>query len=259
MPIVVDKPQGWSPVETISALRMRDSSLANERLAYAGRLDPMAEGVMLVLAGDEVHEAEAYRALDKSYRVGVLVGFATDTYDALGLVTLVASEVPDAAALCDAFAARVGTFAQAIPPFASYRVKGRPSFYWARQGLADATVRPAPMRSIDRLEIEAVETVPAATLLASIEARVERVCGDFRQADIVARWREAIGDPRATFPLLTLRCDCSSGTFMRSLAHETLRALGSGGIALTIERLRVGPSLREPAMRVERDAPLAPR
>jgi tRNA pseudouridine55 synthase len=248
MPIVVDKPQGWSPVETIAALRERDATLRDARLAYAGRLDPMAEGVMLVLANDEVHEAEPYRALDKSYRVGVLVGFATDTYDALGLVTDRANELSNETALRDAFSARVGTFAQRIPPFASYRVNGRPSFYWARQGLADENPRPAPMRSIERIDVEAYRRIDAAALLSSIEARIARVRGDFRQREIVARWREMLGRADASYPLLTLRCNCSSGTFMRSLAHETAIAMGTRAIALTIERLRVGSYTREGAI-----------
>ena len=38
-----------------------------------------------MLAGEKVHEKEKYLALDKVYEFEVLFGFATDTYDMLGI------------------------------------------------------------------------------------------------------------------------------------------------------------------------------
>jgi len=55
-------------------------------MTYAGRLDPLAEGLLLVLTGEECKNKEKYLGLDKEYEVDVLFGFATDTYDILGKV-----------------------------------------------------------------------------------------------------------------------------------------------------------------------------
>jgi tRNA pseudouridine55 synthase len=55
-------------------------------LAYAGRLDPMAEGKMLILAGEACKEREKYLGLDKNYIFEVLLGFSSDSGDILGLL-----------------------------------------------------------------------------------------------------------------------------------------------------------------------------
>ena len=242
-------------MQTIHALRDRDPTLGAARLAYAGRLDPMAEGVMLVLKDDEVHEAPRFQALDKTYRVGVLFGVATDTYDALGLVesTSPSSRDPDHGALVSAFAARVGSFPQNIPPFASYRVAGRPSFYWARQGLSEQMPRPSPIRSVHAIAFTGVEHIPSETLHGSIVDRITRVRGDFRQREILSQWAEVFAaQSERQWLVASVRIDCSSGTFMRGIAHEVGLALGSCALALTIERLRVGPYGRNEALRLER-------
>ena len=56
-----------------------------------GRLDPLAEGVLLILIGDECKNKEKYLGLDKEYEVAIIFGISTDTGDALGLAT---KEVP---------------------------------------------------------------------------------------------------------------------------------------------------------------------
>jgi len=55
-------------------------------LTYAGRLDPLASGLIIALEGKEIAQKEEMLALPKSYDMEVLFGFATDTFDLLGMV-----------------------------------------------------------------------------------------------------------------------------------------------------------------------------
>jgi len=240
MPIVLDKPPGWTLLESIDALRRVEPALATARLGYAGRLDPMAEGVLLVLRDDENREAAQFRALDKTYRVQVLFGVATDSYDALGLVSE-AKPAPSLARVHAALPSLERTFEQAVPAFSSHRVNGKPMFHWARRGLADTIVRPVLTRTVSELLAENDALVEPATLCESIAERIARVRGDFRQGAIVARWRSVLASHTEPLLVTTLRITCSSGTFMRAIAHDLGHALGSAAIALAIERLRVGP------------------
>ena len=47
------KPSGYTLHQTIENLRKNYPSLQNQKVSYAGRLDPMAEGVLVVLCGNE--------------------------------------------------------------------------------------------------------------------------------------------------------------------------------------------------------------
>ena len=51
---------GETPLEALEAFRARNKKYKNEKMTYAGRLDPMAEGVLIVLVGEEVHNKEKY-------------------------------------------------------------------------------------------------------------------------------------------------------------------------------------------------------
>jgi tRNA U55 pseudouridine synthase TruB len=65
--ILIDKKVGETPLELINRIRIEMPELKDERLSYAGRLDPMAEGQMLILVGDENDNREKYLGLDKEY------------------------------------------------------------------------------------------------------------------------------------------------------------------------------------------------
>lgn len=51
--ISIYKPVGKTPLQMVEELRKRFPDIANEKLGFAGRLDPMAEGLLLVLIGEE--------------------------------------------------------------------------------------------------------------------------------------------------------------------------------------------------------------
>jgi tRNA pseudouridine55 synthase len=85
--IKINKNVGETPLELINRIRIEMPDLKNERLSYAGRLDPMAEGQMLILVGDENDDREKYLGLDKEYEAEFLVGVSTDSGDILGKIT----------------------------------------------------------------------------------------------------------------------------------------------------------------------------
>ena len=83
----VYKNAGETPLECLERVRKQHPEFIHMPITYAGRLDPMAEGVLLLLIGDECMKKDEYLNLPKEYEVTVLFGFATDTYDLLGRVT----------------------------------------------------------------------------------------------------------------------------------------------------------------------------
>src|SRR3972149_4445698 len=80
------KQLGETPRERLERLRAQRPHYEHEVLSYAGRLNPMAEGVMLCLVGSANKRREAYLDLGKEYVLDILLGFSTDTYDILGRV-----------------------------------------------------------------------------------------------------------------------------------------------------------------------------
>ncbi len=79
------KKEGETPLETIEGFKKENPEYSEQKMTYAGRLDPMAEGVLIVLVGEECKNKDKYLGLDKEYEFEILWGFETDTYDILGI------------------------------------------------------------------------------------------------------------------------------------------------------------------------------
>ena len=57
-----------------------------EKIAYAGRLDPMARGWVPILIGPECASPKDFFSKNKSYQVKVIIGLQTDSDDPLGII-----------------------------------------------------------------------------------------------------------------------------------------------------------------------------
>jgi hypothetical protein len=92
--IVLNKAVGETPLSCVEAWREKHPAYAGVSLAYAGRLDPMASGKLLILIGEECKQQERYHDLDKEYTFRVLFGVSSDSGDVLGLVSTENSYLP---------------------------------------------------------------------------------------------------------------------------------------------------------------------
>ncbi|MSQ02434.1 MAG: hypothetical protein EXR71_11175 [Myxococcales bacterium] len=238
MILSIDKPAGWTPLEALDDLRARTLALAGEKLVYAGRLDPMAEGLLLVLTGQDRFALAEHLAHDKEYVATVLFGVGSDTHDALG--RLIEGSAPTLDACAAAVAALAGTHELPLPVWSSYRVKGRALHAWARASRLDEIAIPRRTMTVTAIATGEARQTRVAEVLPGIRARIERVRGEFRQPEALADWfRLAQSDP----PLVLCRATLSvnSGSYVRALAHDLGVRLGCGALLLTLRRTRVGP------------------
>ena len=188
--ILVNKPTPLTPLQAIDKLRKMKPALKDEVIGYAGRLDPMAKGLLLLLVGDENKKRKEYERLDKTYEFEVLLGIETDSYDILGLVEKCkvqnleirnsALEIPR---LLESFEGRRD---QSYPPYSAARVQGKPLYYWAREGKLDEVEIPSKTITIHSLELNDVQSIKLKDLRGEIQARIKGVQGEFRQDDILA-------------------------------------------------------------------------
>ncbi|MDD5357518.1 MAG: hypothetical protein PHS53_05265 [Candidatus Pacebacteria bacterium] len=238
--IVFWKRRGETPLEALERLRKERPEFSGEKMTYAGRLDPLAEGVLIVLVGEECKEKEKYLGLPKEYEVDVLIGIETDTYDLLGKVTKVGEGTVDEnfEKLLKIF---VGKHTQSYPPFSSKTVGGKPLFALAKSGELDEIEIPTKEIEIYSIKLLEKYEISVGNFLLKISDDISRVKGDFRQKEILELWQKTLSKlPDQNFPVIKIRVSCSSGTYMRSLAQKLGRKLGTGALALNIVRTKVG-------------------
>lgn len=260
----VYKKKGETPLECIQNLKKNYNNLKPLPMTYAGRLDPLAEGVLLILVGDEVNKKDEYLKLPKEYDVDILFGFETDTYDVLGKITdykatpefskpgLKEAHKLGLENLENILNNFIGTIEQSYPPYSSRPVKGRPLFAWAREGKLEEIEIPKHKVFIENIEILEQFEIHLGAQLPSGEISgkellkkiIEDVCvvkGDFRQKEIIALWKDnLIKKENEIFPIVKIRVSCGSGVYVRVLAHDIGKSLGIPALALNIKRTKVG-------------------
>ncbi len=233
MPKIIWKNVGETPLECLNRVRADLHISESVPMTYAGRLDPMAEGKLLALVGDECRKRDHYLGLAKEYGVRIVFGLRTDTYDALGLAERGGNI--DAASLPMPLP---GCFIQKYPPYSSKTVSGMPLHELARRNLLPE-ILPEREAEIFSVSEESRGKISAFELKREIFGKIDLVKGDFRQRLIKARWEDVLSDPAEVFPILSLSIKCSSGTYMRSLAEDLGKISGSGAFAVSIIRTEI--------------------
>lgn len=181
--------------------------------------------------------------MEKTYAWELLLGFTTDTYDLLGMVpddwkAPTMEQLKEEVEKRTAFLSSMrGDRVQPYPPYSSARFKGHKLFWWASQGRL-SEVKPYPSMVVKILDthVGCVRWVPAPFVLAEILQKVSSVSGEsFRQAAICQRWRKVFSalPEHFSFPIVSVRSSVSSGTYIRSIAHDC------GGVAWSICRISV--------------------
>lgn len=240
------KPIGLTPLEVIKQLRITKPELTNKKIGYAGRLDPLAHGVLLLMVGEETKKREKYLGLPKTYEFEVVFGIQTDTYDLLGYVEEknVKYSKKNVNIFVNTFVNKfIGKQMQAYPPYSSKTVKGKPLFWYARNNKLKNII--IPQREIEIFDFTCVSLGEIAinTLEQKVNDTIKSVAGDFRQEEILERWQEVfsqITNTNLTLPTAKFHLSCSSGTYVRGLVNQLGKELGCGAVALEILRTHVG-------------------
>lgn len=199
--LAVDKPVGPSSHDVVGRVRR---ALGERRVGHAGTLDPAASGVLVVGVGQGTRLMGMLTLDEKAYEARIAFGAETTTDDAEGEVTRtapVASELFDEAFAAQEVARLVGEIDQVPPAFSAISVDGRRAYDRARSG---EQVELAPRRvTIREARLLAVETNEACVW--NVYLRV------------------------------------SKGTYVRSIARDLGRALGSAAHLVGLRRVSSGP------------------
>lgn len=198
---VIDKEAGWTSHDVVAKAR---GIVGQKRVGHSGTLDPDATGVLLLGFGKVTRLLSYLTALSKSYVGEVVLGVETDTLDAAGRVTAthdMRQVTLDEAR--DAAAVFVGDIEQIPPMVSAVKIGGRRLHELARAG--ETIERPPRPVTVHRLQIDVAE--PATDTTAMV---------------------------------LRMEVNCSSGTYVRTLADDLGHALGGGAHLRALRRTAIG-------------------
>lgn len=239
--IVLNKKEGETPLQALECFRAKHKEYKDLKMTYAGRLDPMASGVLVILAGEETKNKDKYLKLNKEYNFEILFGFATDTYDILGKVTKSRNVIVKKEVLEKIIKKELknfkGKFIQQYPIYSSKTVGGKQLFEYARN--EEEVDIPSREVEVKILKLNSVRKVKGEKIKEEIIKRIGKVEGDFRQKDILKIWNKKMIDDNYFF-VASLTIKCSTGTYVRGIANSIGENIDIPTLAWSIKRTQIG-------------------
>jgi len=205
--IILDKPVGLGSTQAVAAVKrnLREAGFGKGvKVGHGGTLDPLASGILPIALGEATKLTGRMLDASKTYVFTVRFGEQTDTLDLEGAVIESSASRPRLAEVEATLLRFTGPIAQVPPAYSALKIDGERAYDLARAGQAvDLASRDVTVFSL------------------SVEASSS---GESERLDDV-----------------TLLADVSKGTYIRSLARDIARALGTCGTVTMLRRLRAGP------------------
>jgi len=193
------KEKSWTSFDVVAKLK---GVLKVKKIGHAGTLDPLAEGILLVLTDSDTKRQEEFMKMEKEYVADIAFGVTSKTYDLEGELeysNIKISEEELREKLEKLLPEFIGTYEQEVPHFSAVKVGGRPLYKSARSEKNSTPL--LPKRKVSVYSIEVL---------------------DFQ------------------FPVVSFAITCAKGFYVRSLANELGKKVGTGAILVNLVRTRIG-------------------
>ncbi len=254
--IILDKPLGLGSTQGVSAVKraLRTAGLGKAKVGHGGTLDPLATGVLPIAIGEATKLAGRMLDSDKAYDFTIRFGAETDTLDAEGQVIAESAARPTLSDIEAVLRNFTGPIDQIPPAYSALKVDGERAYDLARAG---ETVTLATRR----ITVHALRILPE--LARGGGPRPQGVVEGQRPNDPPAAaplHQPAAGPPPGAgegLEEITLTAHVSKGTYIRSLARDIARALGTVGHVTMLRRTRAGPFGLEGAISLDKLADAA--
>jgi len=221
--IILDKPVGLGSTQSVGAVKrnLREAGFfasgAKVKVGHGGTLDPLASGVLPIALGEATKLCGRMLDASKEYAFTVGFGVETDTLDLEGKVIAQSDVRPSWAEIESVLPHFTGPIEQVPPAYSALMVDGKRAYDRARAGeVWDLKTRPVTIYSLKPSH------------------------------------RDIPNHPDQEFGELTLAAHVSKGTYIRSLARDIARALGTVGHVTMLRRLRAGPFAIEQAISLDK-------
>jgi tRNA pseudouridine55 synthase len=212
--IILDKPIGLGSTQAVAAVKrnLRAAGFGKVKVGHGGTLDPLATGVLPIALGEATKLCGRMLDASKTYDFTIAFGTETSGLDAEGDVVATSEHRPTLADIHSILADFTGLIEQIPPAYSAIKIDGKRAYDRARAG----------------------EEVEMTARAVTIHALSVRHAGEGLLEEI------------------TLSADVSKGTYIRSLARDIAKALGTVGHVTMLRRTRAGPFTLENAISLDK-------
>lgn len=130
--ILINKEKGYTSRDIVNIVSKKFNT---KKVGHFGTLDPLATGLLIIGIGTCTKIGNYLPNDSKEYKVEVLIGTSTDTYDIEGTVLEKRENINlSKETLEHNLNSMIGTYLQEVPIYSAVKVKGRKLYEYARNG-----------------------------------------------------------------------------------------------------------------------------
>ncbi|MFZ5726885.1 MAG: tRNA pseudouridine(55) synthase TruB [Pseudomonadota bacterium] len=226
---------GLGSTQAVGAVKRvcREAGLGKVKVGHGGTLDPLATGVLPIALGEATKLTGRMLDASKVYDFTVRFGTETAGLDAEGDVVATSDVRPTLTEIEAVLPRFTGPIEQVPPAYSAIKIDGERAYDRARKG--EAVEMKARGVTIYLLRHAGLDP---ASIAAGAGWTPDQVRGD----EGGEAWLDSI----------TLTAHVSKGTYIRSLARDIARAVGSVGHVTMLRRTKAGPFTLEQAISLDK-------
>ncbi|MDO8626688.1 MAG: tRNA pseudouridine(55) synthase TruB [Candidatus Magasanikbacteria bacterium] len=231
--LLINKPAGWTSFDVVNFIRKKarvDSGNKKIRVGHAGTLDPFATGLLIVGVGREAtKKLDEFKNLPKTYLATIKLGATSDTGDVTGVIT---ETPPSPSPLL-----RGGESPSSI---AMEGVGG--GFAFGKEGLGEVSEK--QIKKILKQFLGKQRQIPPMYSAKKIGG--QRLYKLARAGKTIKREPSEIEIYKIKllsydWPILKIEVTCGAGTYIRTLAEDIGKKLGTMAYCQELTRTKIGP------------------
>ena len=268
--ILIDKPEGISSFGVVAKVRakLRDKYGHKIKVGHTGTLDPFATGLLILLSGKMTKKSNDFLKLDKEYIATMKFGFTSTTGDPEGEITQYTQKTkftkieehdklyskndkaPEDTLSRSIFGDGPNT-ERPKPVTTEQRSEGEPSLLGSPSKAVPSRETQTGLGERSEKDISLVlknfvgkitQTPPKFSAIKINGQRAYKLAREGKDFEIPSRQVEiySIEILHYNYPELKIKVHCSSGTYIRTLAEDIGKTLGTGAYLTALRRTKIG-------------------
>jgi len=214
----INKPENWTSHDVVNKLRKITKI---KKIGHAGTLDPFATGVLICGVGATTRMLDGFHILPKTYEATIKLGMVSDTYDRTGKIQNQKNQRTKQIKINKNQIQKIltgflGKQKQLPPMYSAKKVQGKKLYELAREG----KVVERRMSEVEIYEIKLLKYLKPKT--------------------------------NNQLPIIKIKVTCSTGTYIRTLAHDFGQKLGCGAVLWELKRTAVGPFILKNSVKIDK-------
>jgi tRNA U55 pseudouridine synthase TruB len=240
----VYKPFGSTPKEMADQVKKITNA---KKVAFSGRLDPMAHGILRVFLNNACGSAEKTNYVNKVYKFKFAFGLSTSSGDLLGFCKIFTQPKPIILEDIVLFLKKIQqNYMQKVPVHSSFPVMNKegekhPLWWWAKYNRLMEVDIPYFLRKLFSFHIIGFDEICLPDLVSMATERISKISilHEFNQKEIINAWKDTIKENEKIISFVTFEmcATVSSGFYIRQLVTDIGRHLDIPTTTLEIERI----------------------